>query len=1037
MTCVQASLKVWLGYLISLLFVGTVCAAPVLVTIDTPLLGGTSAQLAFDLIDGGPPASSVSISSFATNGTLGAATVVGGVSGTLPGTVTLTDSDFFNEYLQDITLGTELSFVLDASFMEPDTGGFSDSFSFFLLDPATGLSLAATSDPTGADSLIFADVGGLVTYASSAFSVTLQPVQAISEPSTLLLSALVLLLLCGTSLRVKAIRSRMDTYARRFGAMLLFMLLGTAATAQPLEVTSQIEMSRSGLVLNRATNTYDQVVTIRNSLFPIQAPIDLVVETIDPPGVILANRTGFTADGKSYIRAAVSELAPGANTSILLKFANPQRVRFSYASTVWATVQPFRSTSAVLEIVGPQGKDITLGNATLFIPPGAFSAQSAVSMQIVAMPELESRMPEYFRNAQPLALPRLKIKSSAAPRLPLEIRLGGLPSGSEQAGSLLTFVMPVRQGGAYEEGIPTLVPLGGRVCGKERNALCGTLMPEHFQPVPGSPDDPVISIAGIRLSDPGPADLLAKGEDVRPLTLSTANTSPIKLEAIVLLEKAFEVASPTADDPARIGTGSPYITFRAGEKISGEHRANDLTSPNQSPVYSMLAGEITRVGIDFTAKPENGLVGCTLPDAYKRFELLNYRSGGYRISVLHSNNLEAWYMHLTPPVSTAERHVGDDLIKGQPLGSSGFSGVPFSKEANTCPPHLHLQLQYTDNQGPRLVDPWPLLQNDMALFLDPPHPSDSGIVSEPTFVLSAEVNGQRLATSTWPVNAFPISKTAGAFGGEARINFTDERTLGQFLGGTVLKAGDTAKLVLSLCTFRLGRCYDVAAWNITTDQGPLTSWRGKYTITNCQVVDPASGCEIIAGWGFSSTSEAFFWLSTAQTANNATLLRQINEGTSDWYIPRTVPFTATSSSFTIGVPYDRTTVRQLVVPVPGGGHEFPHKEIRLSGTASVNFQITNRTSSTMSGTFSASIPYVKRIPLPNSSFTMDIVQAQGQAQGVWSATRSNFFASVQPLGIPGCVRISTVGFRTFQGGDVFTDSWKSGSPCTVIMTPLQ
>src|SRR5580704_613388 len=87
------------------------------VTVDTSAFLGTSAQLAFDLIYGGGPSNTVTVSDFSTDGTLGAVFPSGSVSGTLPGTVTLADSSlsFFNEYLTGLTLGTAFSFALDAT----------------------------------------------------------------------------------------------------------------------------------------------------------------------------------------------------------------------------------------------------------------------------------------------------------------------------------------------------------------------------------------------------------------------------------------------------------------------------------------------------------------------------------------------------------------------------------------------------------------------------------------------------------------------------------------------------------------------------------------------------------------------------------------------------------------------------------------------------------------------------------------------------------------------------------------------------------
>jgi hypothetical protein len=132
------------------------------VTVDTSAFLGTSAQLAFDLIYGGGPSNTVTISDFSTDGTLGAVFPSGSVSGTLPGTVTLADSSlsFFNEYLTGLTLGTAFSFALDATTNGPNSLSSPDALSVFLLDPNTGFPLLTTSDPTLSDSLFTLNIDG-------------------------------------------------------------------------------------------------------------------------------------------------------------------------------------------------------------------------------------------------------------------------------------------------------------------------------------------------------------------------------------------------------------------------------------------------------------------------------------------------------------------------------------------------------------------------------------------------------------------------------------------------------------------------------------------------------------------------------------------------------------------------------------------------------------------------------------------------------------------------------------------------------------
>ena len=173
---------------------------PYSVVVNTTPLVGSGAQLAFDFIDGGAPSNTATISGFATNGTLGSFTKTGSVNGNLPGTITLADTlviggstfpSFFNEYLQNITLGTTLSFLLNETTNGPSGASSPDSFSFFLLNPTTNFSLVSTSDPTGANALFVLDINGspqgqLKVYSVSGGQVS-ESVTPVPEPSILLL----------------------------------------------------------------------------------------------------------------------------------------------------------------------------------------------------------------------------------------------------------------------------------------------------------------------------------------------------------------------------------------------------------------------------------------------------------------------------------------------------------------------------------------------------------------------------------------------------------------------------------------------------------------------------------------------------------------------------------------------------------------------------------------------------------------------------------------------------------------------------------
>lgn len=69
----------------------------------------------------------------AGGGAVGLPSTIGGVTGDLSSSVTLTDSDFFNQFIQEFTPGDLLSFRLKLP-TNVDAGGVPDEFSFSILD---------------------------------------------------------------------------------------------------------------------------------------------------------------------------------------------------------------------------------------------------------------------------------------------------------------------------------------------------------------------------------------------------------------------------------------------------------------------------------------------------------------------------------------------------------------------------------------------------------------------------------------------------------------------------------------------------------------------------------------------------------------------------------------------------------------------------------------------------------------------------------------------------------------------------------------
>jgi hypothetical protein len=129
----------------------TVSAVVFNINVNTTSLAGTTVNLAFDFINGdGLTNNTAQVSNFLTDGNFdpNLGSLTGGVSGLLNSTVIFSDTSFFNEFLQPVTLGNAFQFQLYTT--NALTGLLPDSFSFFILG-SNGLPLVTTTDPAGSD----------------------------------------------------------------------------------------------------------------------------------------------------------------------------------------------------------------------------------------------------------------------------------------------------------------------------------------------------------------------------------------------------------------------------------------------------------------------------------------------------------------------------------------------------------------------------------------------------------------------------------------------------------------------------------------------------------------------------------------------------------------------------------------------------------------------------------------------------------------------------------------------------------------------
>lgn len=132
--------------------------------------------------------------------------------------------------------------------------------------------------------------------------------------------------------------------------MLLVVLVMPVNAAEVVNVDDKVSVTFSGMVLNRTTNTYDTLATVSNtSQNTLEAPMSLVITSISQNTVILANPSGQTLNGKPFLDLAVpvGGFPPGGSISqVLLKFSNPNRVRFSFTRSVLGAIKTVTDPNA-------------------------------------------------------------------------------------------------------------------------------------------------------------------------------------------------------------------------------------------------------------------------------------------------------------------------------------------------------------------------------------------------------------------------------------------------------------------------------------------------------------------------------------------------------------------------------------------------------------------------------------------------------------------------------------------------------------------
>ncbi|MBK8276759.1 MAG: hypothetical protein IPK92_13280 [Nitrospira sp.] len=139
----------------------------------------------------------------------------------------------------------------------------------------------------------------------------------------------------------------------------------------PIDASSRVSVSKSGLTFNRVSQTFDTLMTVTNtSSSALTGPVVIVVET-QPSSVTVANSTGTLFDGRTYISASLKDLAPGATISnIVVKFKNPTRATFSINTNTFVFTSPNGSIGGK-GIVQTSGGTIASSLADVIVPPNS------------------------------------------------------------------------------------------------------------------------------------------------------------------------------------------------------------------------------------------------------------------------------------------------------------------------------------------------------------------------------------------------------------------------------------------------------------------------------------------------------------------------------------------------------------------------------------------------------------------------------------------------------------------------------------------
>jgi len=110
------------------------------------------------------------------------------------------------------------------------------------------------------------------------------------------------------------------------------LTIGEEALFAATEVTGKIQLNRDRMLFDRRTSeNYFNASVANTSSDVLQAPLQIVIDSISSAKVTLINPDGTTASGLPYFEYASGSFPPGATTTVKKwVFANPTRAQFSF-----------------------------------------------------------------------------------------------------------------------------------------------------------------------------------------------------------------------------------------------------------------------------------------------------------------------------------------------------------------------------------------------------------------------------------------------------------------------------------------------------------------------------------------------------------------------------------------------------------------------------------------------------------------------------------------------------------------------------------